>query len=164
MENKMMPTVNNTPAIFGNPDNGDTFVSFSPDDMAGKVLLANALTNPENKLSDHINIPIRVRDIIVKAVKLARDTNEEYKAEETVEETADGPAWTQEAPAYRDAFRTVLIDMDGHTYSATSSGIYNSVGTIYSVFGTLHFDDGLTVQVMQVQTKKGRTYTLKVIG
>ena len=160
MENKAMTTINNTPAIFGNPDNGDTFVSFSPDDMAGKVLLANALTNPENKLSDHINIPIRVRDIIVKAVKLARDSNDEY----TTDETADGPAWTAETPAYRDAFRTVLIDMDGRTYSATSSGIYNSVGTIYSVFGTLHFDDGLTVQVMQVQTKKGRTYTLKVIG
>lgn len=141
-----------TVCVFNDRSIGDTFCSFKPDSMEGKVRLYNAINNPDMRIADCINKTIKVRDCVIKAVKLS-------------EERGNAANWTDDTPGKeRDGFRVILIDENGTSYNATSAGIYNSVATIRSVFGQLHFDEPLTVEVNQVKTKNGNTLTLKVIG
>lgn len=136
-------------AIFNDEKIGDMFASFSPDTMEGKIKLYNAINSPENRIADCINRELVVRDVIVKMVTLAADRSASADNWEDVD---------------RLGFRVILLDENGVAYTATSSGIYNSVATIKSIFGTLHFEEGLKVMVQQVKTKNGNTLTLKVIG
>lgn len=148
-----MDIVNNTSTVcvFNDRAIGDTFCSFRPDDMEGKIKLYNAINNPEKRIADCINKEIAIRDVVVKAVKLSKERNPSN--------------WTDEQDEDRDGFRVVLIDTEGIAYTATSTGIYSSVATIRSVFGQLHFEpEPLRVQVNQVKTKNGNTLTLRVLG
>lgn len=141
-----------TVCVFNDRSIGDTFCSFQPDSMEGKVRLYNAINNPDKRIADCINKVIKVRDCVIKAVKLSEERNNAHN-------------WKDETSGKdRDGFRVILIDEDGVSYNATSAGIYNSVSTIRSVFGQLHFDEALTVEVNQVKTKNGNTLTLKVVG
>lgn len=133
--------------IFNDPRIGDQFTSFSPDTMEGKIKLYNAINSPAQRLADFINTPIYIRDVVISRVKLA----------EKVDPNADN--WNQESTE-REGFRVVIIDNDDVSYTATSNGIYNSVSTLRSVFGTLHFDEGLKAIVKQIKTKNGNTLTL----
>lgn len=141
-----------TVCVFNDRSIGDTFCSFQPDSMEGKVRLYNAINNPDKRIADCINKVIKIRDCVIKAVKLSEERNNVHN-------------WTDETSGKdRDGFRVILIDEEGVSYNATSAGIYNSVSTIRSVFGQLHFDESLTVEVNQVKTKNGNTLTLKVVG
>lgn len=142
-----------TLCVFNDATIGDTFCSFKPDTMDGKVKLFNAINNPDKRIGDCINKEIVVKDVIVKAVKLAEDRNK----------TPTSGVWVDEN-GERNGYRVVFIDMDGISYTATSNGIYNSVSTLRAVFGELHFETGLRVEVNQVSTKNGNTLTLKVLG
>lgn len=138
--------------IFNDTKIGDTYCSFKPDEFDAKIKLYNAINNPDKRVADCINKDIQLRDVVIKAVKLSEERNRTDN-------------WTDVSEAKeRDGFRVILIDDDGVSYSATSAGIYNSVATIRSVFGQLHFDTPLTVQVNQVKTKNGNTLTLRVVG
>lgn len=120
--------------------NGTTYVSFEAETMKDKIALYNALNNPAFKIGDMINKPIYIRDAVITGVEINdRNTGE-----------------------LRDAARCTIIDKDGKAYSATSSGILNSLKNILKVFGTLHFDEPLKVVVNQVQTKNGNTLNLSI--
>lgn len=138
--------------VFNDTKIGDTYCSFKPDEFDAKIKLYNAINNPDRRVADCINKEIRLRDVVIKAVKLSEERNRN----DNWTEVNDGKE--------RDGFRVILIDDEGVSYSATSAGIYNSVATIRSVFGQLHFDTPLTVQVNQVKTKNGNTLTLRVVG
>lgn len=146
MKQTLVP-VNQSIMIFNDPNIGDQYSSFSPDDMTGKVKLYNAINSPDERLADFINTPITIRDVVVSRVKLAERIN-----------TSDSN-WNEES-GEREGFRVVLIDMDDKSYTATSTGIYNSICTLRGIFGTLHFDEGLKAIVKQVKTKNGNTLTL----
>ena len=136
-------------AIFGDERFGDLFSSFTPQDQAGKIRMYNAVNSSENRLADIVGNQVKIRDVIVKKVALA-------------DRTPTG-GWTDE-DASRDGFRTILIDDEDRAYTATSNGVYSSVMTMYSIFGTLHFDEPLTVEVMQIKATRGNTLTLKIIS
>lgn len=137
-------------AIFNDPKLGDTFTSFNPQDMEGKIKLYNAINNPDHRLADHINMEISVRDVVVSKVKLVERAD------------AKSESWNQEDNE-RESFRVILIDENDVSYTATSSGIYNSVKTLRSVFGTLHFDQPLKLTVRQLKTKNGNTLSLGIV-
>lgn len=144
--NNMIPAAAGTLAIFNDPKLGEIYTSFSPDSMEGKMMLYNAINSPDNRIADFINTPIHLRDVVVSKVKLANK----------IDAVGD---WTEEQPE-REGFRVILIDIDGKSYTATSTGIYNSISTLRSVFGTLHFEEGINVVVRQIKTKNGNTLTL----
>lgn len=125
-----------------NVDNA-RWVSFLPETKADKITLYNAFNNPDTKIADVINQSIDVVDVVLAQVNLVDDKTGEMDS----------------------AVRTILIDKEGHTYDATSSGIYNSILTISAVFGTLHYtvEEPLTVVVKQIKTKRGSTLTLAVV-
>lgn len=133
---EMMVKSENTSLVGGGASN--FFSSFNAQDMESKKKLYNALNSPDFKIADCINREIKMKDAVVTNVTMVDDKTGEVK----------------------DAVRSVIIDMDGKTYNATSSGIHGSLNNIMNIFGTLHFDDGLTVIVQQVQTKRGSTLTL----
>lgn len=136
-----------TVCIFNDPKVGEQFTSFSPADMAGKLKLYNAINSPDARLADFINTPIVIRDVVVSKVELVDKVN------------PAGDNWDSEGTT-RIGFRVVVIDMEDKSYTATSTGIYNSICTMRSIFGTLHFEEGLTAVVKQVKTKNGNSLTL----
>lgn len=148
-KNEIMPVTSGTICIFNDPKIGNQFSSFSPDTMDGKIKLYNAINSPDGRLGDYINTPITVKDVVICQVKLT----------ERVDAKSDD--WSEENKE-RDGFRVVLLDTEGASYTATSTGIYNSICTLRNVFGTLHFEDGLKMQVKQIQTKNGKTLTLSL--
>ena len=113
-------------------------VSFQAETVEDKKALYNAINSPDFRIADMINKPIKIRDALIMTVALSDDDTGEIR----------------EMP------RSILIDTEGKTYTAVSSGIASSLRNIFSVFGTLHFDDGLEMTVKQVQTKKGSTLNL----
>lgn len=120
-----------------NVSNAD-MVSFKADSKESKIELYKAINSPDYRVSDMINKKIKVRDAICMNVAITDDTTGEVK----------------------DMFRSIIIDTDGKSYTAVSSGIYSSLQNLYKVFGTLHFDDGLEMTVIQVKTKRGSTLSL----
>lgn len=147
MAKKNELTTTTSTAIFADPFTTQ-FSSFIPEDMAAKAKLFNAINAPDKRLTDMINKDIAVKDVILVKVKLADEREPGDDAE----------------PNERDGVRTILIDEDGVSYSATSNGIFNSVQLIRNVFGTLHFEEPLTVTINQVSAKRGKTLTLAVKG
>lgn len=141
--------------VFNDPKIGAQFSSFSPEEMAGKIKLYNAINSPDNRLADFINTPIVIRDVVVSKVQLAEKMDKNGEASPWESEDGNGAKT-------RDGFRVVIIDPDDKAYTATSTGIYNSICTLRSIFGTLHFEDGLKAVVKQVKTKNGNTLTLSL--
>ena len=113
-------------------------VSFQAETVEDKKALYNAINSPDFRIADMINKPINIRDALIMTVALSDDDTGEVR----------------EMP------RSILIDTEGKTYTAVSSGIASSLRNIFSVFGTLHFDDGLEMTVKQVKKKKGSTLNL----
>lgn len=146
----MNMATNETLCVFNDPTMGDQYCSFSPDDMEGKIKLYNAINSPSKRLGEMINTPITVRDVVLCKVMLGERDDDDV-----------GPNPFKKG---REAFRTILIDADGKSYTATSTGIYNSVCTLRNVFGDLHFEDGLKLMVKQITVKNGITLTLQIIG
>lgn len=138
----------NTLSVFTETSEIGQYSSFAPDDRAAQVKLYNAINSPDHRLSDFINKPIAIKDVVITRVKLTASRDD-----------VQGN-WVQEPEADREGYRVVLIDMEGKSYTATSTGIYNSVCTLRNVFGTLHFEDGMKAEVKQIPTKNGKTLTL----
>ena len=59
--------------------------------------------------------------------------------------------------------RTILIDPDGNTYSATSYGIYNALRRLVAIFGAPTWENGVTVRVKQISRGANRIFTLEVV-
>lgn len=148
MKNLDIITKPESVAIFNDPSIGDMYATFSPDDTEGKMRLYNAINAPDSRLADFINTPILLRDVVITKVKLTERIN---KSDNWADEAGD-----------REGFRVILIDTEDKSYTATSTGIYNSICTLKNVFGTLHFDEGLKMVVKQIKTKNGNTLTLSL--
>lgn len=140
--NKMQPVTNSLDVALN-----ETFISFSPDTFEGKKEMYNAINNPDKRINEMINMEIRVRDVILTGVELANSGDDRNSFE-------DNPF------DKRKAIRTIIIDDEGRSYVATSDGIATSIRSLYSVFGTLHFDEPVTVVVKQITVKKGTMLTL----
>ena len=116
------------------------FVSFKVETPEDQIKLYNAMNSPQYRVADMINKPINMVDaVLVKCQLVREETGEVY-----------------------DAIRAIIIDADGNTYAATSTGIVSSLRNMYNVFHTLHFESPVKVTVQQVTVKRGNTLTLKL--
>ena len=123
-------------------ETSDMFVSFDPVAPDDKIKLYNAINAPETRIADMVNKPICLTDVIMVKCKI----NDRGRSAE------------------RDAIRVILIDDNGETYAATSSGITNSVRNIFNIFGSLHFPECLIVTIEQIKTSNGNTLTMKLMA
>ena len=127
---------------FTGSETSDMFVSFDPVAPDDKIKLYNAINAPETRIADMVNKAICLTDVIMVKCRI----NDRGRSAE------------------RDAIRVILIDDNGETYAATSSGITNSVRNIFNIFGTLHFPEGLKVTIEQIKTSNGNTLTMKLMA
>lgn len=127
---------------FTGSETSDMFVSFDAVAPDEKIKLYSAINAPETRIADMVNKPICLTDVIMVKCKI----NDRGRSAE------------------RDAIRVILIDDNGETYAATSSGITNSVRNIFNIFGTLHFPEGLKVTIEQIKTSNGNTLTMKLMA
>lgn len=105
-----------------------------------KVAVFNASNNPDHKIGDYINKVIVVRDVLAEQIEM---TNEETGELEP-------------------AIRVVFIDVDGKSYQAVSSGIFNALKRAIRIFGAPTWEDGLPLLIKQVPTKNGSMLTFDI--
>lgn len=115
-----------------------SFVAESNDD---KAKLYNALNAPEVKIADHIGKEINVKDVIIEPVEIV---------DEKTGEVCTAP-------------RVTLIDVAGHTYAATSNGIYNALKRIFALYGSPTWEDGIPVRIRQITNGQNRIFTLDIV-
>ena len=106
-------------------DAQNRYVSFTPTTKEDKIKLFNATANPDERLKDHINETITIKDFVVEMVELAKRNEKD----EIVVDDDTGEVITNIAP------RIIIIDKDGKTYAATSVGVFNALKRIVMSFG-----------------------------
>lgn len=116
------------------------YCSFRATTMESKKRLYQAMTNPQKKIADCINLPIDVKDIFVEWVQMT--------------DQATGEITT--AP------RVVLFGADGVTYSAVSRGLANSLERLMLVYGLPTWETPIPCVIRQVQAGERRFYTLDI--
>lgn len=120
---------------------GDAYTSLDLSSPEQKVKLYNAINGATDKISALINVEIKMMDAVMIPSQAVDDKTGELKY----------------------IVRSIIIDTDGNSYASSSSGMQNSLRNILAIFGTLHFDEGLKVKIKQVETKRGRTFTLELV-
>lgn len=147
--------------IFNDPAMGEQYSSFVPETLEAKVKLYNAINSPDGRLADLINTPFSIKDVVIRKVELSErkdDVKDKKRDVDDMPFTVDD----QNPNGKREGFRVILIDTEGRSFTATSTGIYNSVCTLRGIFGDLHFENGLKAVVKQISTKNGNTLTLSL--
>lgn len=120
---------------------GKGYCTMKAEDRKAKTTLYNACANPA-KLSDNINIPIRMIHFYVEVIQCAnKDTGEIVSVP-----------------------RVVIIDEKGKGFQAVSVGIYNAIKRIVSMFGSpADWDEPVTVMCQNVDLGGGQhTYNLTI--
>lgn len=130
-------------AAFSNPTGNALYCSRKIESMADKAALYNAINSPDVQISDHVNQVIVMQDVIVQQVQVSR---RDAAGRETGEVVT--------AP------RVTIVDVEGHTYSCVSVGIYNALRNLCSIFGAPSWPDGLPVVVRQINRGSNRILTL----
>lgn len=103
----------------------NNYCSFNPTTQAEKVKLFNAVMNPDERIKDHVNETILIKDFIVELVTLDKKDD---KGNPVVDDET-GEVIQQEAP------RIVILDDKGKSYTATSMGMFSALKRIVSIFG-----------------------------
>lgn len=130
-------------AAFSNPTGNALYSSRKIESMADKAALYNAINNPDVQISDHVNQVIVMQDVIIQQVQISRRDASGHETGEVVT-----------AP------RVTIVDVEGHTYSCVSVGIYNALCNLKSIFGAPSWPDGLPVVVRQINRGSNRILTL----
>lgn len=114
------------------------YCSFKPEAAEDKAKLYSMMNDVDERLSDHVNNVLEVKDVFVEPVQLTRE---------------DGTVTV--CP------RVVLMDVNGTTYGCVSMGVYNALKKLIAVYGEPTWD-GLKIIPKQIQKDKRRMLTISV--
>lgn len=114
------------------------YCSFKPETNEDKAKLYNMMNDVDERLSDHVNNALEIKDVFVEPVSLTRE---------------DGTVAV--CP------RVVLMDVNGITYGCVSLGVYNALKKLIAVYGEPTWD-GLKIVPKQIQKDKRRMLTISV--
>ena len=122
-------------------NNGEMFTTFEINTVEDGKKLYNA-TNTDKKLSVIIGQTIKIIDVITEPV-----TTKDRETDEIISLT-----------------RVVIITSTGDAYSTCSTGIFNSLKKIFSIFGMpQRWDEPLSVKVNQINSGNNRIFTLYIV-
>lgn len=121
-------------------ENTSIYCSFVADNDDDRKRLYNAVSTDGMPLIENTGKPIQLTDVAVQAVEIEND---------------DGTSSV--VP------RISILTLNGDIYTATSWGLYRALQRINNLYGTLHFEEGLTIEAVRVKTKKGQTINLKIV-
>lgn len=112
-----------TPAVMEDDNNfimsltapkNECFCSIVANTAEEKKALFNATNNPDHRLKEFVNKPIKVKDVFVEVVECTnRETGEVRKCP-----------------------RIVLIDDKGVSYTAVSIGVFSALRKLFTIYGT----------------------------
>ena len=118
----------------------ELFCSLGNETQEQKRILFKAMNEPDFNISDCINQTIKIKNIFCETVEI-----EDNETGELVQ-----------LP------HTVIFDDEGHSYSAISNGIFNSIRKLIAVFGEPEYDEPIDVIVKQKKVKKGNMLILDI--
>lgn len=124
-----------------------TSLRANPGDREASVRIFNAMNNPNDRVSDHINEVIEVQDYLIEIT--------------TMEDT---DAYGNGLGTYSAVPRVVLVAPDGTAYQAVSFGIANAVRNIVTVCGDAPWKPAVQLKIKQVPTKRGSMLTVDMVG
>ena len=128
------------------------YCSVQGGDRKTKALIYNASNNPEHKVADFINKTIKVKDILVEMIEVAKTDG---KDEEVLDENGN--------PIMEVVPRIVLIDENDKAYQAVSVGMFSAIKRLIKIFGAPTWDDPLPILIKQVSVKNGSMLTCDVV-
>lgn len=117
------------------------FCSLTANTREEKAMLFKAMNNPDKRISDCINMEIRVKDLYCEIVNLKQDNGEVIPVP-----------------------RTVFIDDTGVGYQAVSLGIYNAVKKAIAVYGIPTWEEPLPIVIKQIKKGVYNVLTFDVAG
>ena len=143
---------NNTNAVALYGDNGEHYIadlttatssycSMVADTPEEKATLFNAMNNPDERIADHINETIAVKDLYCEVVQCVN----------------------QETGEVSTCPRIVLIDDKGKSYASVSLGIYSAMKKLISIYGQPTWDKPIKVKVMQISKGTRKMLSLKLV-
>lgn len=121
---------------------GEYYCSVNADDPVKKAELFNAMNNPDERLADHINEVIKVKDVYCEAVELVNEQT----------------GLSNVNP------RIVLIDEKGKSYQCVSFGVFNALKKIMSpaFFGAPTWENPIPIKVKQITRGQRSMLTLEI--
>lgn len=143
---------NNTNAVALYGDNGEHYIadltmatssycSMVADTPEEKATLFNAMNNPDERIADHINETIAVKDLYCEVVQCVN----------------------QETGEVSTCPRIVLIDDKGKSYASVSLGIYSAMKKLMAIYGQPTWDKPIKVKVMQISKGTRKMLSLKLV-
>lgn len=124
-----------------------TSLHANPHDRAASVRVFNAMNNPNDRVSNHINETISVQDYLIEMTEIE-----------------DTDSYGNGLGSYSVVPRVVLVAPDGTSYQATSYGIANAVRNVVMVCGDAPWVPPVQLKVKQVPTKRGSMLTVDMVG
>lgn len=121
-------------------DTQSVFCSVQGGTRADRAKVYNAMNNPAHRVGDFINQKILVKDVLCEVIELVDEDTGELK----------------QCP------RVVLIDENGESYQAVSTGIFNAVKKAIAVFGAPTWDEPLSIVIKQIAFGKNQMLTFDV--
>lgn len=118
------------------------YCSMRMDTLEEKVAVYNAMSNPDERIADHINEVIELKDVFCEIVECSRENQE------------TGEIVKDEVP------RIVLVATNGKTYQCVSQGIFQAVKRLIAIFGAPTWEQGLKVRIKQVNSRQNKVLTL----
>ena len=134
-------TTNNTNNLMSNAI-GESYFSVNPVTQEEKIAVFNAINNPDERLADHINETIEMRNLIIEMVDLTNESTGEIEA----------------CP------RIIIIDNSGKTFQAVSVGVFSALKKIIAIFGEPKtWESFILVKVKQVTRGERKMLTLEIV-
>lgn len=130
-------------SLFNPHDNNSRYLAKTPQTSEQASALFTAMNNPTAAISQNINNTINVDNVYIQAVTV----NDMITGEE------------------RTLPRVVLIDDEGKSYGGTSSGIFNALEKLFTLYGTPDtWQAPITIKIKQVKVNRGSMLTFDLIS
>lgn len=111
-----------------------SFCSMKAITREDKARLFNIMNSPSERIADHINEVIELKDIFMQTINTTnRSTGEVQKS-----------------------IRVVLIDVNGKGYQAVSNGVYSAIKTLCMIYGQPTWEEPIKIKFTQVNKNDRR--------
>lgn len=124
-----------------------TSIKGDPADRETAVKIFNAMNNPAERVSAHINEEIEVQDYLVEMAQI----QDEDEFGNTLETFSVVP-------------RVVLLTPDGTAYQATSFGMARVLRNVIATCGDAPWSPSVKLKIKQQPTKRGSMLTADMVG
>lgn len=127
-------------AIFEKDNEATMVLGKQPEGENEMVAMVNAVNSPSHRIADMVNMEINVVNFYVEKTQINNDG------------------------VMVDAFRTVLVDDNGESFGAVSTGVVNSLKNIVSFLGMPNtWERPLTVRVKEINIGTNRVLSLQLV-